>query len=76
MLSAEEILLGETLQSTQLFSLLFFPGSFLFSSRLLMLAPFSSFSHQDVLQLCLGRLKMATTSELRAVRTQAASVEE
>lgn len=53
--SAEEILLGQMLQSTQLFSLFFFPTSFLLSSRLLTLAPFSSFSHQDVLHLSLPR---------------------
>lgn len=51
-LSAEEILLGEMLQSTQLLSLLLL-SQILFLSPLVSseLAPFSSFSHQDVLQL-------------------------
>ena len=55
MLSAaeEEILLGETdaAEYTAPQPLLLFLRSFLLSSRLLVLAPFSSFSHQDVLQL-------------------------
>lgn len=50
--------------------------SSLLCSRLLTLAPFSSFSRQDVLQLCLGRLNMATTSELRLYGAQAARVKE